>query len=466
MPQHARVEVASDGVTLNNAQRNVANDKSGRALSEVRLQTPSTSSSRGLQKLSKAQSFFPFEESMSKEDFPIDEETRATQYVEYGSTDDDFNEPLERSVLRSRITEFPARKQSESELRANQKRKKVQREAEVQKRQAAGEKPYYIMVSGSGTPYGDGVTAWKAELNKLCRALDPSICDVRQQPHKQMQILKKRLTDNFDYSDRISDRYLIPLIGHQVSARRNFLISKIKEGKPPPSGCNLEAWNRLTDICKSPNFMKKSAAMTYANSCRQNYGRTGPSGEIGVRDALKTELRRSPDPEEVQAEMIRDKGYGGKKKKTKELREKNGNMIHVIEEEKHENVPQCVHDLHVNDVQTAAQTDILRSGRCGGNDTPMHGIEILQKILVEMESLKARVDGLSARPPLSTADVVPSRLAETSPESSCQRIQKEVLFPKELLVYYLVLQMCAMYIQLLRTRQACFIDNLNLKGKT
>ena len=83
-----------------------------------------------------------------------------------------------------------------------------------------------------------------------------------------------------------------------------------------------------------------------------------------------------------------------------------------------------------------------------------------------MESLKARVDGLSARPPLSTADVVPSRLAETSPESSCQRIQKEVLFPKELLVYYLVLQMCAMYIQLLRTRQACFIDNLNLKGKT
>ena len=47
-------------------------------------------------------------------------------------------------------------KRSESELRANRKRKTVQKEEQVKKRQAAGEKPYYIMVSATGTPHGDG----------------------------------------------------------------------------------------------------------------------------------------------------------------------------------------------------------------------------------------------------------------------------------------------------------------------
>ena len=146
------------------------------------------------------------------------------------------------------------------------------------------------MVSGSGTPYGDGLTAWKAELNKLCRALDPLIRNMKHQPHQKIQLLKKRLTDNFEYNGIIFDKYLLPLIGHRVSARRNELMNIIRASRPPPIGVDLDAWDRLKSICDSPNFEKKLEAMWYVNSCRRNVGRTGPSEEIAVRESLKNIL--------------------------------------------------------------------------------------------------------------------------------------------------------------------------------
>jgi len=36
-----------------------------------------------------------------------------------------------------------------------------------------------------------------------------------------------------------------------------------------------------------------------------------------VRESLKHKFNCSPDPKEVQAEMTRDKGYGGKRRKNK-----------------------------------------------------------------------------------------------------------------------------------------------------
>lgn len=54
-----------------------------------------------------------------------------------------------------------------------------------------------------------------------------------------------------------------------------------------------------------------------------NFGRTGPSGEVGVRQRLRRALRRSPDPEEIKQEMARDKGYGGFQRERK-----SDNVIH------------------------------------------------------------------------------------------------------------------------------------------
>ncbi|KAG0574704.1 hypothetical protein KC19_VG283900 [Ceratodon purpureus] len=64
----------------------------------------------------------------------------------------------------------------------------------------------------------------------------------------------------------------------------------------------------------SEKFRAKSEQMKYANACRRSKGRTGPLGEVGIRERLRHRLNRSPAPEEVVAEMTRDKGYSGARK--------------------------------------------------------------------------------------------------------------------------------------------------------
>lgn len=52
-----------------------------------------------------------------------------------------------------------------------------------------------------------------------------------------------------------------------------------------------------------------------ANAARVNFGRTRRSREVGIRERLRKMLRRSPDPEEIQFEIVQDKGYGGRLKR-------------------------------------------------------------------------------------------------------------------------------------------------------
>lgn len=94
---------------------------------------------------------------------------------------------------------------SESALRRDRKRRQVSSEAEVEKREKMGRKPHFLTVDDRGRPYGLGAKSWRAELNKLCCALDPSVMDVRNQPHKPMMTLKKRLACKFEYSADIDD---------------------------------------------------------------------------------------------------------------------------------------------------------------------------------------------------------------------------------------------------------------------
>ena len=66
-----------------------------------------------------------------------------------------------------------------------------------------------------------------------------------------------------------------------------------------------------------PATQRKSLMCSKANAARVNFGRTGPSGEVGIRERLCRQFRRSPHPEEIGLEMSRDKGYGGQcKRKT------------------------------------------------------------------------------------------------------------------------------------------------------
>ena len=84
------------------------------------------------------------------------------------------------------------------------------------------------------------------------------------------------------------------------------------------------SWRSLAKELQNPATIRKAKACSRANGSRLNFGRTGPSCEVGVRNRLKKQYRRSPNPDEVQFEMARDKGYGGLSKRKLE----SDNIIH------------------------------------------------------------------------------------------------------------------------------------------
>jgi hypothetical protein len=200
---------------------------------------------------------------------------------------------------------------SESALRRERKRRQVSREAEMERREKMGRKPHFLTVDDRGRPYGLGAKSWRAELNKMCSALDPSVMDVRNQPHKPMMTLKKRLASKFEYSADIDDDWLRGEIGRGVSTRRFQLMEMIRNGDQIPPGFDIDIWYNLQKISDDPKYKEKSEAMRHANSMRRTKGRTGPKGEMGIVEDLREHFGRSPDPDEIEDEMQRDKGYAG-----------------------------------------------------------------------------------------------------------------------------------------------------------
>jgi len=210
--QDGRVGAAMKGLLVRHRSENV--DISGKSIPSL-----------------KQKSVFSFEKAADTNDFVAAGMQAQERSVVPSVDNDDFQETERHGLKRVNFynpNDNPS--STEASARAERKRKKAKRDRVLHSREVAGKKPYFIMVNKQGEPYGDGLREWRAELNKLCRSLDPSVRDVRQQPHKKIHILKKRLTDKFDYSGVISDKFLLPLIGHRVSARRNLLMNELRAG--------------------------------------------------------------------------------------------------------------------------------------------------------------------------------------------------------------------------------------------
>lgn len=116
------------------------------------------------------------------------------------------------------------------------------------------------------------------------------------------------------------------VIARGVTLRRAALWRKIRSGEPKPLTVSDRSWRTLGRQLNSPATIEKAESCRKANASRMNFGRTGPSGEVGVRQRLRRALRRSPDPEEIEQEMARDKGYGGFQRERK-----NDNVMHGSE---------------------------------------------------------------------------------------------------------------------------------------
>jgi len=167
----------------------------------------------------------------------------------------------------------------------------------------------------TGKPYGAGVGDWWKEVKLLSKKLDPSIGQINKQPLDAVKEIAEWITQTWEYSNPMRFEVVKDVVAHGVSLRRAELWKKIRYAEPKPKDVTDKAWKSLKKELHNPATQRKSLMCSKANACRVNFGRTGPSGEVGIRERLRRQFRRSPHPEEIQLEMSRDKGYSGQCKR-------------------------------------------------------------------------------------------------------------------------------------------------------
>ena len=188
-------------------------------------------------------------------------------------------------------------------------------EAKKARRGKERKKPFYLIMDQEGKPYGTGKPSWIAEINKLAKYFHPSCMHIRKQTYEDVQTFRDKLDENFEYSRPLNEDYLRALIDRAVTRKRGELVSFIKNNGEQPKHMDKQVWLRLKKLAISQQREQKLEQGRHANACRKVIGRTGKRGTDGIRKKLRLMLRRSPDPSEVDEELQRDKGFGGRKRK-------------------------------------------------------------------------------------------------------------------------------------------------------
>lgn len=239
-----------------------------------------------------------------------------SEYEAVGEDFEDVEEQLHEPG--TRIQQATFENETEAQRRKERRHEKRAREREGDQRHRAGLPRHYLLVDPiSQLPYGCGVGAWTKEMKLLSRKLDPAIGVINKQPHDALLEIADWIQHTWEYQHPLKWEFLKATIARGVSLRRAELWKKIRMNDPKPDDVSDRTWRSLKRELQNPATIKKQEDCSRANASRMNFGRTGPSGEVGVRARLRKRLRRSPDPEEVQLEMSRDKGYGGRSKKQK-----------------------------------------------------------------------------------------------------------------------------------------------------
>ena len=206
--------------------------------------------------------------------------------------------------------------ETEAEKRKERRIAKKVREREGDRRRKEGKPRNYLLVDQfSGKPYGAGVGDWRKEVKLLSKKLDPSIGQINKQPLDAVKEIAEWITQTWEYSNPMRFEVVKDVVARGVSLRRAELWKKIRYAEPKPEDVTDKAWKSLKKELHNPATQRKSLMCSKANANRVNFGRTGPSGEVGIRERLRRQFRRSPHPEEIQLEMSRDKGYGGQCKR-------------------------------------------------------------------------------------------------------------------------------------------------------
>ena len=249
--------------------------------------------------------------------------------------------------------------QTETEKRRERRHDLAARRREGDRRRAEGLPRNYLLVDKySNEPYGQGVGSWRKELMLLSRDLDPSIGNINRQPEDAVKAIAEWVQHTWEYERPIRWEFVKEVIARGVTLRRSELWKKIRLKQPQPEGMNDRIWRSLERQLRSPAMTKKFENCSKANACRQNFGRTGPSGEVGVRERLRKQFKRSPSPTEIKREMARPKGYGGRSKRHLQL----DNIMHGSVDE------------GTNAENRQSTTDLSEAnGDCPADDNPKGG---------------------------------------------------------------------------------------------
>lgn len=208
--------------------------------------------------------------------------------------------------------------ETEAQKRRERRHAKAAREREGHRRRKEGLPRNYLLVDEyTKRPYGVGVGDWRKEVMLLSRKLDPAIGLISKQPHDALLEIGEWINQTWEYSNPMKFEVVKEVIARGVSLRRAELWRKIRNSEPKPPDVSDRTWRSLKRELENPAMIRKSQSCSKANASRVNFGRTGPSGEVGVRERLRKRLKRSPEPEEIRFEMARDKGYGGQSRKKK-----------------------------------------------------------------------------------------------------------------------------------------------------
>ena len=209
--------------------------------------------------------------------------------------------------------------EDESTRRRVRRRAQAMRVREGNRRHREGLPRNFLLVDEfTKKPYGVGVGQWRKELMLLSRKLDPSVGNINQHPVGAVAEIAEWIKHTWKYSAPVRFECVKEVIARGVALKRSDIWKKIRNDESKPEDVSDRAWRTLGKQLQSSSTMKKMESCSRANASRMNFGRTGPSGEVGVRERLWKWLHRSPDPKEINFEMAHNKGYGGRSRPKKE----------------------------------------------------------------------------------------------------------------------------------------------------
>lgn len=169
-------------------------------------------------------------------------------------------------------------------------------------------------------------------------------------------------------------------------------------GEPKPDDVSDRSWRSLARELENPATIRKAEICSRANASRLNFGRTGPSGEVGVRERLRKKLRRSPEPEEVNLEMARDKGYGGRSQRKKPI----DSIMHGSRDEglqlEDEDLPQKSRQRQEESPEYFTSPRGTREGRQHRQDGSIPDVEITANTTVSSGVLSISNEDLARHP--------------------------------------------------------------------